>query len=83
MSRVLLLDLLERAFFTFLQAFLGSFLAFNATDLTTAKTAAVAALAAGVAAALALVKGFAASRLGDGTASTVPHSLKAPDLSGP
>lgn len=76
MTKVLLLDLAERALWTFAQAFASFFVV---TDLGTAKVAA----AAGVASVLALVKGFAASRLGDKTASTVPPSLKAPDLSGP
>jgi hypothetical protein len=61
-----LIDLAERVFFTFVQAFLGAFVI---TDLSTAKTAALA----GVAAALAVLKGVAASMIGDrGTAALLP-----------
>lgn len=61
-----LVDLAERVFFTFVQAFLG---VFTVTDLSSAKSAAVA----GVAAALSAVKGVVASFVGDrGTAALLP-----------
>lgn len=50
-------DVLERTFWTALQAFLAVFVV---TDVSTAKSAGVAALAA----AIAVIKGFAASRVG-------------------
>lgn len=51
---------------TFVQAFLGAFVV---TDLSTARTAALA----GAAAALAVVKGFVASKVGEtGTAALLP-----------
>ena len=60
----LLRDVAERAVMTFIQAFLSVFVV---ADLSTAKGAVIA----GVAAALAVVKGFVASRIGDSTASLV------------
>lgn len=53
-----LLDILERSVWTFLQTFLGIFVI---SDLATAETAAVA----GVAAVLAVVKGFVATKVGE------------------
>jgi hypothetical protein len=61
-TKQLALDIAERAVWTFLQAFAGAFVV---ADLTTAKTAALA----GLAAVLSLVKGLAASRLGDPSAA--------------
>lgn len=62
----LLRDVAERAVMTFVQAFLGAFVV---TDLSTARTAALA----GAAAALAVVKGFVASKVGEtGTAALLP-----------
>lgn len=64
----LLRDVAERAVMTFVQAFLGAFVV---TDLSTARTAALA----GAAAALAVIKGFVASRVGEaGTAALLPAS---------
>lgn len=51
------IDVAERAAWTFLQGFLAVFLV---TDVTTAKSAAVA----GAAAALSVVKGFVATKVG-------------------
>lgn len=51
-------DIAERTFWTAAQAFLAVFVA---TDMSTVKSAGVAALAA----ALAVVKGFAATKVGD------------------
>jgi hypothetical protein len=73
MTKKLFLDLLERAAWTFAQAFLALFLFTGEldTDIDTAKKAAVA----GIAAVIALAKGVVASRVGDhGTAATLPAS---------
>jgi hypothetical protein len=72
MSRQLIQDVGERAALTFLQAFLGVWLVADWADLTDVRLAQRAAVA-GVAAALAVIKGFAASRIGDGTASLLPR----------
>lgn len=59
-------DIAERTAWTFAQAFLA---AFTIDDLSTAKKAALA----GAAAALAVIKGFVASKVGErGTAATLP-----------
>ena len=55
-------DVAERAAWTFAQAFLGAFVV---TDLSTAKTAALA----GLAAAVAVLKGFVASQVGERNAA--------------
>lgn len=68
MSRKLLLDILERTLWTYVQAFLGMLLASSVLDVSTLKLAAVAALPA----ALAVVKGFAASRIGDPETAAIP-----------
>lgn len=65
MTKTLFLDLLERAGWTAAQAFLA---VFTVSDLSTARTGAIAAAAA----VLSLVKGFVASRSGDGSAATLP-----------
>lgn len=57
-----LLDILERSVWTFLQTFLGIFVV---TDLATAEQAAVA----GVAAVLAVIKGFVATKVGQHNAA--------------
>ncbi len=73
MTRQLLLDVAERATLTFVQAFLGVWLVADWADLTDVHLAQRAAVA-GIAAALAVVKGFAAARVGDpGTASLLPR----------
>lgn len=73
MTRRLLLDVAERATLTFVQAFLGVWLVADWADLTDVHLAQRAAVA-GIAAALAVVKGFAAARVGDpGTASLLPR----------
>ena len=90
MTKAQVLDLLERAGWTFVQAFLGVFGVvalgwlsqvvnwltsgrsgdFPPVDSVTA--AAVAGASAGLAAVIALVKGYIATRIGNGTASTLP-----------
>ena len=66
MTKKLFLDMLERAAWTFAEAFLAVYVV---TDVSSVKTAAVA----GAAAAVAVVKGFVASRVGEpGTAATLP-----------
>lgn len=55
-------DIGERAVWTFVQTFLAVFVI---DDLSTVRPAAVAALAA----VLSVVKGFVATRVGDGTAA--------------
>lgn len=73
MTRRLLLDVAERATLTFVQAFLSVWLVADWADLTDVRLAQRAAVA-GIAAALAVVKGFAAARVGDpGTASLLPR----------
>lgn len=73
MTRRLLLDVAERATLTFVQAFLSVWLVADWADLTDVHLAQRAAVA-GIAAALAVVKGFAAARVGDpGTASLLPR----------
>lgn len=62
MMKDLVRDVAERAAWTFAQAFLGAFVV---TDLSTAKTAALA----GLAAAIAVVKGFVASQVGEQNAA--------------
>lgn len=62
MMKDLVRDVAERAVWTFVQAFLGAFVV---TDLSTAKTAALA----GLAAAIAVVKGFVASQVGEQNAA--------------
>ena len=57
-------DILERTLVTFVQAFLGVWVV---TDVSTVKTAAVA----GVAAALAVLKGLIASRVGDSASASL------------
>ena len=70
MSKKLLLDMIERAAWTFAEAFLAVYVI---TDVSSAKTAAVA----GAGAALAVVKGFVASHVGEsGTAATLPAPVK-------
>jgi hypothetical protein len=65
-------DLAERALWTFVQAFIGVLLAGGMLDLSTGTLRAGAI--AGIAAVLALIKGVAASRIGDpGTAATLPR----------
>lgn len=64
MTRRLLLDVAERASLTFVQAFLSVWVVSSWADLTDVGLAQRAAVA-GVAAALAVVKGVAASRVGD------------------
>lgn len=64
-------DLLERAFFTYVEAFLGLLIATgtDVVDLSKAKVAAVAAIPAG----LAVVKAGLSSMVGrPGTASALP-----------
>ena len=66
MSKKLLLDLLERAGWTAAQAFLA---VFAVTDVSSAKAGLVAAAGA----ALAVLKGVVASRVGElGTAALLP-----------
>lgn len=73
MTRQLLLDVAERATLTFVQAFLSVWLVADWADLADVHLAQRAAVA-GIAAALAVVKGFAAARVGDlGTASLLPR----------
>lgn len=73
MTRRLLLDVAERATLTFVQAFLSVWLVADWADLTDVHLAQRAAVA-GIAAALAVIKGFAAARVGDpGTASLLPR----------
>lgn len=73
MTRRLLLDVAERATLTFVQAFLSVWLVADWADLTDVHLAQRAAVA-GIAAALAVVKGFAAARVGNpGTASLLPR----------
>ena len=67
---MLLRDLAERTVWTFIQAFLGT-LAVDQFVMDGDLGALRAALAAALAAVAAVIKGFAASRTGDGTASTV------------
>jgi hypothetical protein len=60
-------DLAERCIWTFVQAFLGAW------TITGGRKAAESAAIAGVAAVLAVIKGFAAHKIGDpDSASTVP-----------
>lgn len=71
MDKRLIIDIGERAALTFAQAFLAVILA-NAAGMTDVATLKAAALA-GLAAALAVLKGAAASRLGEkGTAALLP-----------
>lgn len=70
MTRRLLLDVAERAVLTFIQAFLSLWVVASWADLTDVGLAQRAAVA-GVAAALAVVKGFAASRVGDPTTASL------------
>ena len=63
----LILDVAERAAWTFAQAFLSVLVI---ADLSTARDAAVA----GVAAAVSVIKGFVASQVGDADAATLPAS---------
>lgn len=73
MTRRLLVDVAERATLTFVQAFLGVWLVADWADLTDVGLAQRAAVA-GIAAALAVLKGFAAARVGDpDTASLLPR----------
>lgn len=77
MNRKLLIDIAERALWTFVQAFLAVFAVTGALDVdfASAKKAAIA----GVAAVLAVLKGFAASRIGsDNTAATLPREKDTP-----
>ncbi len=61
-------DIAERAVMTFAQAFLAAFVV---ADLSTVKTAALA----GAAAALAVIKGAIASKVGEaGTAALLPSA---------
>jgi len=64
MTRRLVVDVAERAALTFVQAFLSVWVVADWADLTDVRLAQRAAVA-GIAAALAVVKGFAASRVGD------------------
>lgn len=68
MNKKLAIDILERTVWTYIQAFLGMLLAQSVLDVSTLKLAAVAAIPA----ALAVVKGFAASRVGDPSAASLP-----------
>jgi len=73
MTRRLLLDVAERAVLTAVQAFLSVWVVSSWADLTDVGLAQRAAVA-GIAAALAVVKGFAASRVGDpASAALLPH----------
>ena len=66
MTKRLFLDMLERASWTAAQAFLA---VYTVTDVSTAKAGLVAAAGA----ALAVLKGVVASRVGEpGTAATLP-----------
>lgn len=71
MTRRLVLDIAERAALTFVEAFLAVWVVGAWTDLTSVGLAQQAAVA-GLAAAMSVVKGAVASRLGDRTASLVP-----------
>lgn len=62
MTKQLAQDIAERMVWTFVQAFAATFVV---ADLSTAKTAALA----GLAAVLAVLKGVAASRIGEQTAA--------------
>ncbi len=68
MTKKLLLDIAERTFWTYVQSFIGLLLASSVIDITTLKAAGVSAIPA----ALAVIKGFAASRVGDNTAAALP-----------
>jgi len=73
MTRQLVVDVAERAALTFVQAFLSVWVVSSWADLTDVGLAQRAAVA-GIAAALAVIKGFAASRVGDpDTASLLPR----------
>lgn len=71
MNRKLVADMAERAGFTFLQAFLSVWMISSWADLTDVGLWQRAAVA-GIAAALSVVKGFAASKMGDGSAAFLP-----------
>lgn len=72
MSRRLALDILERALWTAAQAFASTWIVTEWADLSDVGLAKRAAVAA-VAAALSVVKGSLASRVGDGgSAATLP-----------
>ena len=71
MNRQLVLDIAERAALTFAEAFLAVWVVGSWADLSSVGLAQRATVA-GVAAALAVIKGAIASRLGDRTASLVP-----------
>lgn len=70
MTRAQLLDIAERVGWTFAQAFLAVFVV---TDLSSARTAATA----GAAAAIAVIKGVVATRVGARTAG-LPDSAPPP-----
>lgn len=64
------IDLLERTFWTFIQAFVGVFIATGVLDGDSLD--ATALKAAAIAAAIAAVKAVIAQQFGTGTAATVP-----------
>lgn len=68
MTKKLAIDIAERTFWTYVQSFIGLLLAASVLDISTVKAAAVSAIPA----ALAVIKGFAASRIGDATAAALP-----------
>lgn len=77
MNQKLLTDIAERAAWTFAQTFLSLFVFTGAldTDISSAKQAAFA----GIAAVIAVLKGFVASRVGsDNTAATLPREKDTP-----
>jgi hypothetical protein len=70
MTRELLIDVGERVAVTAVEAFVAVLLA-NAAGMTDVATLQAAGLAA-LAASLSVIKGFAASRMGDGSAAFLP-----------
>ena len=76
MDKQLIIDIGERAVFTFVQAFLSVWLVTSWADLTDVALAQQAAVA-GIAAALAVLKGAVASRLGSPTAAMLPGATPA------
>lgn len=70
MTKAQWIDLLERSFWTFLQTFVGVFLATGVLDGGSLDS--VALKAAAIAAAIAAAKAVIAQQFGNGTAATVP-----------
>lgn len=76
MTRQQIVDLAERALWTFVQAFLATFVllisAAAPTSWSDLRSVAVAAATGAIAAGLSAVKVFLAQRFGNGTGATVP-----------